>query len=215
MRDKPSATQGTTLALRIKRLVDILVSLILTILLVPIALAVALIIRITLGSPVIFRQERLGQYGRPFVLLKFRTMANARDSEGELLPEAERLTRAGRLIRSLSLDELPELVNVLKGDMSLVGPRPLMPYYRGLYTEEQWRRHEMPAGIAGLVVVKGRNALSWEEKFELDLWYVDNWSLWLDTKLMAQTVWMVFKREGISAQDHVTMPRFTGPSDGS
>ncbi|WP_329601335.1 sugar transferase [Variovorax paradoxus] len=165
-----------------------------------------------LGKPAFFRQVRPGQEGRPFELIKFRTMTNARDASGQLLPDAERLTPFGRFLRSSSLDELPELWNVLKGEMSLVGPRPLLMEYLPLYSAEQARRHEVRPGITGWAQVNGRNALSWEEKFKLDVWYVDNRTLWLDIKILWLTVRRVLVRDGISAAGEATMPRFTGSS---
>ncbi|RLA77649.1 MAG: sugar transferase [Deltaproteobacteria bacterium] len=176
----------------------------------PLMILVTLLIWITMGRPILFRQPRIGFKGRVFTIYKFRTMTDERDEQGNLLPDEYRLTPLGRLLRNLTLDELPELFNVLKGDMSIVGPRPLLVEYRDLYTPEQWRRHEMPPGMAGPVLANGRNILDWEEKFKRDLWYVDNWSLWLDFKILAITAWKVLKREGISAEGHVTMPKFTG-----
>jgi lipopolysaccharide/colanic/teichoic acid biosynthesis glycosyltransferase len=194
----------------LKRILDIIGALLgLGILGVPM-LFIALLVRIKLGSPVIFRQVRPGLYGKPFVLYKFRTMTEARDEQGNLLPDELRLTPLGRFLRSTSLDELPELFNVLKGDMSLVGPRPLLMDYLDRYTPEQARRHETKPGITGWVQVNGRNALTWEEKFKLDVWYVDNWSLWLDVKILFMTVLKVLKREGINADGHATMPEFLG-----
>ncbi|MBI3181710.1 MAG: sugar transferase [Myxococcales bacterium] len=174
--------------------------------------ATALAIRATMGRPVFFRQERPGRHGRPFVLLKFRTMADGRDADGRLLPDEQRLTRIGRLIRSLSLDELPQLWNVLEGEMSLVGPRPLLMQYLSRYTPEQARRQEVLPGITGWAQVNGRNALSWEEKFRMDVWYVDNWSLWLDAKILGLTLLRVLDRRGISRPGHATMPEFFGTS---
>jgi lipopolysaccharide/colanic/teichoic acid biosynthesis glycosyltransferase len=196
--------------LALKRAFDIVVSLTALTLLSPLMALIALAIRLSMGTPVLFRQPRLGYQGRPFVLYKFRTMNDKRDEQGNLLPDEQRLTRLGRFLRSLTLDELPELFNVLKGEMSLVGPRPLLVEYRDLYTPEQWRRHEMPPGMAGPVLAGGRNALDWEEKFKRDVWYVDHWSLWLDFQILARTAWKVLKREGVSAEGHVTMPKFTG-----
>lgn len=160
--------------------------------------------------PILFHQLRAGLYGRPFWLYKFRTMTDARDSNGRLLPDEQRLTRFGRWLRSTSLDELPELWNVLKGDMSLVGPRPLLVEYLDRYSPEQARRHEMKPGLTGWAQVNGRNALSWEEKFRLDVWYVDNWSIWLDFKILWLTLVKVLTRDGISAHGHATMPEFKG-----
>ena len=167
-----------------------------------------------MGSPVLFKQVRPGLRGRPFMMYKFRTMTDERDIQGRLLPDEQRLTKLGRFLRSTSLDELPELFNVLKGDMSLVGPRPLLMEYLPLYTPEQARRHEVRPGITGWAQVNGRNAISWEEKFRYDVWYVDNWSFWLDIKILWMTIVSVLKREGISAQGHVTMPPFTGSRSG-
>ena len=172
--------------------------------------AVSLLVWLTLGRPVLFRQQRPGRDGRIFQLLKFRTMIDTRDEQGNLLPDAQRLKPFGRWLRSSSLDELPELLNVLKGDMSLVGPRPLLVQYLARYTPEQARRHEVPPGLTGWAQVNGRNALSWEEKFQLDVWYVDHWSLWLDLRILVLTAWKVLRREGINAAAEVTMPEFMG-----
>jgi lipopolysaccharide/colanic/teichoic acid biosynthesis glycosyltransferase len=176
----------------------------------PVMLLLAVIIRICLGRPVIFRQMRPGLHGRPFDMFKFRTMNEAKNPSGDLLPDAQRLTSLGRFLRSTSLDELPEFWNVLRGDMSLVGPRPLLMEYLPLYDRHEWRRHEVRPGITGWAQVNGRNALSWEDKFALDIWYVDNRSLWLDLKIIAMTLAQVFRRQGISAHGDATMPRFTG-----
>ena len=176
--------------------------------LAPMLLLIALAVRRSLGSPVLFRQIRTGRHGRSFELLKFRTMTAARDEAGELLADERRLTRLGSWLRSTSLDELPELINVLRGDMSLVGPRPLLPEYLPHYSAEQARRHEVRPGITGWAAVQGRNALSWERRLALDVWYVDHWSLGLDLKILLITVAKVLKREGISAEGHATMPRF-------
>lgn len=172
--------------------------------------ALTWLVRRKLGSPVFFRQVRPGLHGKPFMMVKFRTMTDARGPDGALLPDAERLTPFGRFLRASSLDELPELWNVLKGDMSLVGPRPLLMDYLPLYSPEQARRHEVRPGITGWAQVNGRNALSWDEKFKLDVWYVDNRSLWLDIRILWLTVKKVLVREGISAEGEATMPRFTG-----
>jgi sugar transferase EpsL len=176
----------------------------------PVFIIVALLILARIGRPIFFCQERPGFNARPFSLYKFRTMTDGRDESGALLPDAQRLTPFGRFLRATSLDELPELFNVLKGDMSLVGPRPLLMRYLDRYTPEQFRRHEMPPGLTGWAQVNGRNALSWEEKFELDVWYVDHWSLWLDVKILALTLREVLKREGISQAGHATMEEFMG-----
>jgi len=201
---------GRGLQLPLKRAFDILLATILLVIFSPLMALIALAIWVTMGRPILFRQPRIGYKGRVFTIYKFRTMTEARDEHGNLLPDEQRLTPLGRLLRSLTLDELPELFNVLKGDMSIVGPRPLLVEYRDLYTPEQWRRHDMPPGMAGPVLASGRNLLSWEEKFKLDVWYVDNWSLWLDFKILFKTAWKVIRREGVSAQGHVTMPKFTG-----
>lgn len=193
-----------------KRIFDIIVSCFgLLILTIPLLILVILI-RCKLGSPVFFRQVRPGLGGRPFQMIKFRTMTDARGRNGELLPDAERVTGFGRFLRSASVDELPELWNVLKGDMSLVGPRPLLMEYLSLYSPQQARRHEARPGITGWAQVNGRNALSWDEKFILDVWYVDNHSFWLDLKILWLTVRKVIAREGISASGEATMSKFTG-----
>ncbi len=193
-----------------KRAFDVLLTIVSLSLLLPLMSLVALLVRIRLGSPVLFRQERPGLHGRPFILLKFRTMSEAKHPSDCARPEWDRLTPLGCLLRSASLDELPEWINVLRGDMSLVGPRPLLMEYLERYTPEQMRRHEVKPGITGWAQVNGRNALTWEEKFKLDVWYVDNWSLWLDMKILVLTVWKVLTREGIRAEGHMTMPRFDG-----
>jgi lipopolysaccharide/colanic/teichoic acid biosynthesis glycosyltransferase len=176
----------------------------------PVMAATAMAIRASMGSPVVFRHRRPGLNGAPFELLKFRTMRDAQGPDGEPLPDAERLTETGRFIRATSLDELPQLWNVLKGDMSLVGPRPLLMEYLERYSPDQARRHDVRPGITGWAQVHGRNALSWREKFALDVWYVEHWSFWLDLKILAKTVRQVVRREGISSEGHVTMPKFMG-----
>ncbi|MBQ23757.1 MAG: sugar transferase [Alcanivorax sp.] len=193
-----------------KRAMDILGAACGLILLAPVILLLAFLVRRIHGVPVCFRQKRPGKAGQPFEMIKFRTMTDARDGEGELLPDAERLTSFGQFLRSTSLDELPELWNVLKGDMSLVGPRPLLMEYLPLYSECQARRHDVRPGITGWAQVNGRNALSWEEKFELDVWYVENRTLWLDIKVLFLTIWQVVKRDGISQDGEATMSKFTG-----
>lgn len=193
-----------------KRIFDAVASVVALIVLSPLLLAVAALVRLFLGSPVLFRQERPGLHGRPFMLVKFRTMTDAADAGGLPLPDADRLTRFGKFLRSTSLDELPELWNVLKGDMSLVGPRPLLMEYLPLYSPRQSRRHEVKPGLTGWAQVNGRNAITWEEKFKLDVWYVDNWSLWLDIKIIAMTIWKILKREGISQPGQATMEEFKG-----
>ena len=179
-------------------------------LLLPLALAVAAAIRATMGPPVLFRQVRPGLHGKPFVMYKFRTMTEERNEKGELLPDEERLTRLGHLLRRLSLDEIPELWNVLRGDMSVVGPRPLLMEYLPLYTPEQARRHEVRPGMAGPVIMSGRNLLAWEEKFELDVWYVDHVSLRLDLTILARTFVQVLAGKGVSAWGEATAPKFQG-----
>ncbi len=193
-----------------KRLFDIVLSTLgLFALSLPLLVLICLV-RARLGRPVFFRQERPGLHAKPFVMVKFRTMTDGRDPSGALLPDAERLTAFGRWLRSSSLDELPSLWNVLVGDMSLVGPRPLLVEYLPLYSTEQARRHEVRPGVTGWAQVNGRNALTWERKFELDVWYVDNRSLWLDIRILLMTVGKVFIHEGVSAQGEATMYRFTG-----
>jgi sugar transferase EpsL len=193
-----------------KRAFDLILTIPAIILLAPLFLILSIMVAILLGAPVLFRQQRPGLGGRPFWLLKFRTMTDARGADGVLLPDAERLTPFGRFLRATSLDELPELFNVVKGDMSLVGPRPLLTQYLDRYTPEQARRHEVKPGITGWAQVNGRNAITWEEKFKLDVWYVDNWSLWLDIKIIAMTIWKILKREGISQPGQATMEEFKG-----
>jgi lipopolysaccharide/colanic/teichoic acid biosynthesis glycosyltransferase len=194
----------------IKRVVDIAGASVGIILVAPVLLVVSLLVLLTMGRPVLFRQQRPGLRGKPFTLYKFRTMRDARTASGELLPDDLRLTTFGKWLRSTSLDELPELFNVLKGEMSLVGPRPLLMEYLPRYSPEQARRHEVKPGITGWAQVNGRNALTWEEKFRMDVWYVDHWNLWLDMKIVLLTIWKVLKREGINAEGCATMPVFTG-----
>lgn len=194
----------------IKRSFDILVSLLGLIILSPLLLVLALLVRFNLGSPVLFRQERPGLHEKIFHLYKFRSMRDAFDEKGNELPDEQRLSKFGKLLRASSLDELPELFNVLKGDMSLVGPRPLLVKYLPLYNSEQRRRHDVLPGITGWAQIHGRNAISWEEKFRLDVWYVDHWSPWLDLKILLKTVIKVFIHEGISADNRATMEEFHG-----
>ena len=196
-----------------KRLVDIMASAIGIVILSPAYLLLAVLIALRLGMPVFFTQARPGLGGRIFRLYKFRTMTDARDEAGNLLPDSERLTSFGLFLRSSSLDELPELWNVFRGDMSLVGPRPLLVEYLDRYTPEQARRHEVQPGITGLAQVSGRNELSWDERLKLDVWYVDNRTLWLDVKILAMTFWKVLRREGVSSPGHATMPEFAGADD--
>lgn len=194
----------------VKRFFDICVALIGLVLALPLLAVLALAIRVRLGGPVFFKQERPGKNGKPFRMVKFRTMLHLNDGEGNPLPDDQRMTKLGKLLRATSLDELPELWNVLKGDMSLVGPRPLLMDYLPLYSAEQFRRHEVRPGITGWAQVNGRNTLSWEERFKLDVWYVDNQSFWLDLKILILTVRKVLIREGISKEGEATMSRFKG-----
>jgi sugar transferase EpsL len=193
-----------------KRILDVLLALIALILFAPVLLVTALLVRVKLGSPILFRQQRPGYSGKPFSIFKFRTMTDERDSDGNLLSDAQRLTAFGRFLRSMSLDELPELLNVLCGEMSLVGPRPLLMQYLERYSPEQARRHEVRPGLTGWAQINGRNAIIWEERFKLDVWYVDNVSLALDIKIMLLTVLKVIRREGIEEQGNVTMSEFLG-----
>ncbi|MGO2074866.1 MAG: sugar transferase [Pseudoalteromonas sp.] len=193
-----------------KRLFDFIVALSAVVVLSPIIVLVAILVRFKLGGPILFSQQRPGLNGKIFKMFKFRSMTDERDELGNLLPNEKRLTPFGQKLRSTSLDELPGLLNVLKGDMSLVGPRPLLVEYLPLYNREQARRHEMRPGITGWAQVNGRNAISWEDKFKLDVWYVDNQSFWLDVKILLLTVKKVFVRDGINSSDNVTMPKFKG-----
>jgi lipopolysaccharide/colanic/teichoic acid biosynthesis glycosyltransferase len=197
-----------------KRIFDLIVSLLALLILLPVIIITAILVRIKLGSPILFTQNRPGLHGKVFKMMKFRSMLDATDKQGNLLPDDERMTKFGALLRSTSLDELPGLFNVIKGDMSLVGPRPLLVQYLPLYNKEQVRRHNVRPGITGWAQINGRNAISWEDKFKLDVWYVDNHSLWLDFKILLLTVKKVFVREGISADGHVTIEPFKGtPSE--
>lgn len=199
--------------LAIKRAFDLFLTIPALIVLSPFLVILATLVAISLGSPVLFRQKRPGWRGQPFLLLKFRTMTDARDDNGTLRPDALRLTSFGRFLRVTSLDELPELWNVLKGDMSLVGPRPLLMQYLERYTPEQARRHEVKPGITGWAQINGRNAISWEEKFNLDVWYVNHQSFRLDMKIIFMTIWKILKREGISQPGQATMEEFRGCSN--
>jgi lipopolysaccharide/colanic/teichoic acid biosynthesis glycosyltransferase len=191
-----------------KRVFDLTVTIIGLILLSPLLLLLAIAVRAKLGAPVYFRQRRPGQFGKPFTLIKFRTMTEARNTNGEYLPDSMRLTPFGRFLRSTSLDELPELVNVLKGELSLVGPRPLLMHYLDWYTPEQMRRHDVKPGITGWAQINGRNELTWDEKFALDLWYIKHQSLWLDIKIIGLTVVKALRREGISQLGQATVKEF-------
>lgn len=194
----------------IKRILDFILSLIALIVLSPVLLVVAILVRIKLGSPIIFKQQRPGKDEKIFTLYKFRTMTDKKDENGNLLPDSERLTKFGKVLRSTSLDELPELVNILKGDMSIVGPRPLLVEYLPLYSEEQKHRHDVRPGLTGLAQVSGRNSLSWEEKFNDDLQYIKHITFVEDMKIIFMTVAKVFKREGIAQEGNATMEKFTG-----
>ncbi len=196
--------------IELKRLLDAVSALLLLFLCLPVMLLTALAVRIAMGSPVLIRQIRPGLHAKPFAFLKFRSMTEARNEAGELLPDADRMTPFGTWLRRSSLDELPQLINVLKGDMSLVGPRPLLMEYLPLYTPRQALRHQVRPGITGWAQINGRNAISWESRFELDVWYVENRSLLLDLKILMLTVARLFQRGDVSHAGHVTMPRFTG-----
>ena len=196
----------------LKRFVDIIIATIALILLSPLYLYIAYKVKKNLGSPVLFRQVRPGLHGKPFEMIKFRTMKDAVDAQGHPLPDSERLTPFGKMLRSSSLDEMPELWNVIKGEMSIVGPRPLLMEYLPLYNEEQAKRHLVRPGMTGYAQVNGRNAIGWDEKFKLDTWYVENQSLWLDFKIMLKTVQKVLAKDDISAEGEVTMSKFTGNS---
>jgi lipopolysaccharide/colanic/teichoic acid biosynthesis glycosyltransferase len=193
-----------------KRMFDLALTLTALVVFSPLLVWVAILVRTRLGAPVLFRQVRPGIHGKPFTIYKFRTMTDEWDEIGDLLPDNQRLCKLGRFLRSTSLDELPELFNVLKGEMSLVGPRPLLMKYLPRYTNEQSRRHEVKPGITGWAQVNGRNAISWEDKFRFDMWYADHWSLWIDVKILLKTLAKVIKREGISEKGQETMSEFIG-----
>ena len=194
----------------VKRLLDVIFSVAGLVLLSPLLILLAAAIRFKLGSPVLFRQQRPGLGGKGFVTYKFRTMTDQCDAAGKLLPDEQRLPAFGRFLRSTSLDELPELFNVLKGDMSIVGPRPLMMKYLRRYTPEQARRHEVKPGITGWAQINGRNAISWEDKFKFDVWYVDNWNAWLDLRIILQSIWMMITKQGITQEGRATVDEFMG-----
>ncbi|MEN8076843.1 sugar transferase [Clostridioides difficile] len=194
----------------VKRLLDICISSIVLFFLSPLMLIIYLLVRINLGEPAFFVQERVGKDNRIFKMIKFRTMKDSRDRNGNLLDDNERVTRLGSFLRSFSLDELPELINIIKGDMSLVGPRALLVQYLECYNKDQIRRHEVLPGLTGWAQINGRNSITWSEKFKLDVWYVDNWSLWLDIKIFFLTFWKVIKREGINQSETITMEYFNG-----
>ena len=201
------------LGLILKRVCDIGLSVFLLIALSPLLILSAILVKKTMGSPIFFRQPRIGLQGAEFRIFKFRTMIESYDSEGQLLADDKRITKVGSFLRKTTFDELPELLNVLIGQMSIVGPRPLFIEYRDRYDLYQWRRHEMPPGMAGPVLANGRNSVGWDQKFILDLDYVDNWSLLLDTKIFFKTFWAVISRKGVSAEGHISMPIFEGNSE--
>ena len=193
-----------------KRFLDVIISIPAYFALLPLICCIGLFIRLMMGKGIFFKQPRPGLHGRPFTIYQFRTMEKVFDKNGNLLPDADRLTRLGMFLRSTSLDELPEIINVIKGDMSIVGPRPLLIQYLDLYTPEQYRRHEVKPGITGWAQINGRNAITWEQKFDYDVWYVDNQSLRLDMKIIALTIWKILKREGISQPGQATAEEFKG-----
>jgi len=203
-----------SIQLIIKRIFDIVVAALALVLLSPVLLAAALAVRLKLGAGILFCQKRPGRNSKPFVIYKFRTMTDAYDSQGRPLPDAERLPAFGRFLRSASIDELPELFNILKGDMSLVGPRPLMMKYLDRYTPEQARRHQVKPGITGWAQINGRNAITWDDKLKLDVWYVDHWSLLLDLKIIVKSFVYVFKRKGITQNGRATVDEFMGTQSG-
>ena len=198
-----------------KRLIDLVLAVPSLLIISPFLGLLALLVRIKIGQPILFCQQRPGLYGKPFLLLKFRTMTDGRDAPGNLLPDADRITPFGQFLRSTSLDELPELLNVFKGDMSIVGPRPLLMQYLDRYTGAQARRHDVKPGITGWAQVNGRNAITWEDKFKLDVWYVDHMSFWLDMKIIALTIWKILKREGINQPGQATAEEFMGSRKGA
>lgn len=194
----------------IKRIFDVAISILGLIILLPMLIIIALIIKIKLGKPIFFIQERVGKRNKIFKMIKFRTMKDIKDENGKVLPDEKRHTTIGKTLRALSLDEIPELINVIKGDMSLVGPRPLLKEYLSLYSQEQLKRHQVLPGITGWAQINGRNAISWTEKFKLDIWYVCNWSLPLDLKILFLTIYKVIKKDGINQDDNITMEYFNG-----
>ena len=196
-----------------KRIFDLVSASLGLLVLSPLILLIAILVAIFIGMPILFRQQRPGYKARPFYIYKFRTMTDTRDAEGNLLPDAARLTRFGQFLRSLSLDELPELYNILRGDMSLVGPRPLITEYLPLYSLEQMRRHDVVPGLTGWAQINGRNAIDWPTRFALDVWYVDHWSFWLDIQIILKTAWKVIKRENINQPGQATIEYFTGNKD--
>jgi len=197
----------------LKRAMDLCIAGAVTVVAAPVMAAASVAVRLTMGSPILFRQARPGRHEVPFTCLKFRTMNDERDARGNLLPDDKRLTQVGRFLRVTSIDELPQLLSVLRGEMSLVGPRPLLTRYLRRYSDDQRRRHDVMPGITGWAAVNGRNALSWDEKFALDLWYVDHWSPWLDVKILGKTALRVVQRQGIASEGHATMPEFMGTAN--
>lgn len=200
----------TKISLIIKRVFDILFAFLGIIVLSPVLIICAILIKLKLGSPIFFRQERIGKGNRSFEIIKFRTMKNTFDKDGNILSDDKRMTKLGEYLRRLSLDELPELINILKGDMSLIGPRPLLTQYLPLYNDRQIKRHDVLPGLTGWAQINGRNNISWKQKFELDVWYVENWSLWLDIKILFITFYKVIKREGINQEGQATVEFFDG-----
>jgi sugar transferase EpsL len=198
------------LPLKVKRTVDLIVSSALLTAFSPLLFAVGILLFLTMGRPALFRQRRAGRYGRPFIVYKFRTMTDERGAQGQPVADRERVTRVGRLLRLFSMDELPQLWNVLRGEMSLVGPRPLLMQYLERYSAEEMKRHQVKPGITGWAQVNGRNATSWQERFALDVWYVENWSLELDARILVRTLWTVLAGEGVAHSGHVSMPEFLG-----
>jgi lipopolysaccharide/colanic/teichoic acid biosynthesis glycosyltransferase len=201
--------------LKVKRSVDLLIAFSVLTGFSPVLFAIGILLFLVMGRPIFFRQQRPGRYARPFTLYKFRTMTHKRDVQGQLLPDGERLTQLGRLLRHFSVDELPQLWNVLRGDLSLVGPRPLLMQYLDRYNHAQARRHNVLPGITGWAQINGRNTITWIQKFELDVWYADHWSLWLDAKILARTIWKVLSREGVNPPGETTVEPFKGNEDGA
>jgi len=198
----------------VKRILDLSLSIVTLVLLFPVLILVSILVYTRLGSPIFFTQDRVGKNGKIFKMMKFRSMVNSKDKSGELLSDKKRMTHLGKILRSTSIDELPELINVIKGDMSLVGPRPLLVEYITRYSKRQFRRHEVLPGLTGWAQINGRNIISWEKKFELDVWYVENWSILLDIKIIFMTFSKVFKKSGINQDENITMEEFTGNENG-
>jgi sugar transferase EpsL len=211
----PPSTRQCGFSLAIKRTVDLLASFAVLTAFCPVLIAIGVLVFLAMGRPIFFRQQRPGRSERPFTLYKFRTMADKRDAKGQLLSDGERLTQLGRLLRLFSVDELPQLWNVLRGDLSLVGPRPLLMQYLDRYSPEQARRHSVLPGITGWAQINGRNAITWTQKFELDVWYADHWSLWLDAKILVRTLWKVLSREGVNHPGETALEPFKGNANGA